>query len=138
MYDKASDELGAVLRPEMTVTNPKYFYGFRRTDQPDSELKWRPLRKSTADLYLRAQVSQPCLDRYCSALATVDDSLTLEQLTAKLVRRVRWNGQSVRALHPLDPEDLALLQAREPWRVPHDWLAEPRPATTTLSPSTQG
>jgi hypothetical protein len=51
------------------------------------------------------------LDRYCSALAAVDDSATLEQLTASIERRVRWHGHSVRALHPFDPQDHALLKA---------------------------
>src|SRR3981081_804653 len=57
----------------------------------------------------RAEVSQQAIDRYCSALAAVDDSTTLEQLTAAIERRVCWNGKS--ALHPFDPHDHALLRA---------------------------
>lgn len=111
LYDKAYDELGAVLRAELTMSTPKYFRVFRRTDNPNSEFAWRPLRKATADMFLRAEVSQKALDRYYSALAVVDDSTTLEVLTADIERRVRWNGHSVRALHPFDPDDRALLKA---------------------------
>jgi hypothetical protein len=62
-------------------------------------------------MYLRADVSQKALDRYCSALAVVDDTTTLEELTASIERRVRWNGKSVRALHPFDLDDHLLLKA---------------------------
>ena len=36
---------------------------------------------------------------------------TLEELIARVEHRVRWKGQSVRAIHPFDPDDYALLQA---------------------------
>jgi len=111
LYDKAYDELGAVLRAEITISVPKYFRIFRRTDDPHSEPALRPMRQSLADVYQRAEVSQKCLDRYCSALATVDDSTTLSELTAAVERRVRWKGLPVRALHPFDPDDHALLKA---------------------------
>jgi hypothetical protein len=110
-YDKAYDELAAVLRLELTISMGKYFRVFRRTDNPQSELGWRPLRQSIVDMHLRANVSQKVLDRYCSALATVDDSQTLEELTASIERRTRWRGRSVRALHPFAPDDHALLKA---------------------------
>ena len=111
IYDKAYDAQGAVLRSEVTITTPKYFKIFRRTEAPDSELAWRPMRQSVADIHQRAEVSQKILDRYCSALAVIDDSTTLEELTARIERRVRWKGKSVRALHPFDPQDHSLLNA---------------------------
>jgi len=111
IYDKAYDELGAVLRTEMTISVPNYFQVYRRTDDPKSKLAWRPMRQSTADMYLRADVSQKALNRYLCALAAVDDTSTLEELTAQVERRIRWNGRSVRALHPFDSDDYALLQA---------------------------
>ena len=49
----------------------------------------------------------PLLD----ALAGIDYSATLEELTASIERRTKWNRTSVRALHPFDPGDCALLQA---------------------------
>ena len=107
----AYDELGAVLRAEMTISVPKYFQVYRRTDDPQSKLAWRPLRQSTADMHLRADVSQKALNRYCCALAAVDDTSTLEELTARVERRVGWNGRPVRASHPFDPDDYALLKA---------------------------
>src|SRR5882724_2240847 len=111
IYDKAYDELGAVLRAEMTISVPKYFQVYRRTDDPQSKLAWRPMRQSTADMHLRADVSQKALNRYCCALAAVDDTNTLEELTARVERRVRWSGRPVRAIHPFDPDDYALLLA---------------------------
>jgi hypothetical protein len=111
IYDKAYDGWGAILRSEATITVPKYFKVFRRTEDPDSELAWRPMRQSIADLHRRAEVSQKILDRYSSALAAVDDSTTLEELTATIERRVHWKGKSVRALHPFDPQDHNLLKA---------------------------
>src|SRR5437016_14630432 len=69
------------------------------------------MRRGIADLHRRAEVSQKALDRYCEALASVDDSATLEELTARIERRTKWNGTSVRALHPFDPGDCALLEA---------------------------
>ena len=74
-------------------------------------MHWRTLRRGIADLHRRAEVSQKALDRYGDALASVDDSTRLGELTASVEKRVRWNGQWVRALHPFEPSDLALLQA---------------------------
>jgi hypothetical protein len=111
LYDKAYDELGAVLRAEMTISAAKYFQVYRQTDNPNSKLAWRPMRQSTADVHLRADVSQKALNRYWCALAAVDDTSTLEELTARVERGVRWNGRSVRAIHPFDPDDHALLKA---------------------------
>ena len=69
------------------------------------------MRQAVADIHHRAEVSQKILDRYCSALAAVDDSTTLEELTVAIEKRIRWKGRSVRALHPFQPEDHGLLQA---------------------------
>lgn len=51
------------------------------------------------------------LDRYCTALARVDGSTTLRELAAAVEKRVRWHGRPVRALHPFERADLALLEA---------------------------
>ena len=111
LYDKAYDELGAVLRPEITISRTELFRVFRpKHGEPDSQLQWRTMRRGIADLHRRAAVSQQALDRYCSALAAVDDTTTLAQLTAAIECRVCWKGKSVRALHPFDPDDHALLK----------------------------
>jgi hypothetical protein len=112
LYDKAYDEMGAVLRPEITISDARLFRVFRRAnDDEKAPLKWHKMRSGIADLHRRAEISQQALDRYCSALAAVDDSTRLEKLTAQIERRVRWKGSSVRALHPFEAEDHALLQA---------------------------
>ena len=77
----------------------------------DGPLEWRSLRKGVADLYRRAQVCQAANNRYLDALASVDDSATLEELLATLTTRTSWNGKSVRALRPFESEDAKLLQA---------------------------
>jgi len=110
IYDKAYEAQGAVLRAEVTISAPQYFRIFRRTSDPNSELAVRPMRQSVEDLHARGVVSQRILDRYYTALAAVDDSTTLEELTASLERRVFWKGKSIRALHPFEPHDHALLQ----------------------------
>jgi hypothetical protein len=112
LYDKAYDELGAVLRPEITITHTQLFRVYRpKNGEPDSPLQWRVMRRGLADLHRRAEVSQKALDCYCDALAAVDDSTTLHELTLMLEKRVRWHGKPVRAIHPFSPDDHALLQA---------------------------
>ena len=112
LYDKAYADCGAVLRPEVTINDPGQFRVFRhKTGQDEGPMQWRQMRASVADLYRRAEVSQKALDRYCDALARVDDTTRLGELTASVEQRLRWNGQLVRALHPFEPGDFALLQA---------------------------
>jgi len=112
LYDKVYAERGAVLRPELTLNAPQQFRVFRhKTGQDEGPMQWRTLRAGIADLHRRAEVSQKALDRYCTALARVDDTTTLQELTASIEKRVRWNGRWVRALHPFEAGDLALLQA---------------------------
>ncbi|PYT32166.1 MAG: hypothetical protein DMG57_02940 [Acidobacteria bacterium] len=57
LYDKAYDELGAVLRAELTISQARDFQVYRQTDDPASVLAWRPMRQSTADMHHRAIVS---------------------------------------------------------------------------------
>jgi hypothetical protein len=112
LYDKAYSQWGAVLRPEVTLNAPGQFRVFRhKAGQDEGPMQWRPLRAGIADLHRRAEVSQKALDRYRTALARVDDSTTLRELTATVEKRVRWHGRPVRALHPFDSDDLALLTA---------------------------
>jgi hypothetical protein len=112
LYDKAYDERGAVLRPEITITQTQLFRVYRpKNGEPDSPPQWRPMRRGLADLHRRAEVSQKALDCYCDALAAVDDSTTLQELTSRLEQRVRWHGKSVRAIHPFEAHDHALLSA---------------------------
>jgi hypothetical protein len=74
LYDKAYDELGAVLRPEITISKTELFRVYRpKNDVANSDLQWRRMRRGIADMHRRAEVSQKALDCYCDALATVDD-----------------------------------------------------------------
>jgi hypothetical protein len=112
LYDKAYTEQRAVLRAEVTINAAEQFRVYRRKEgHPSGPRQWLSMRRGIADLHRRAEVSQQALDRYCDALASVDDSSTLEELTQCLERRVRWNHQWVRALHPFESADAALLQA---------------------------
>lgn len=112
LYDKAYAQDGAVLRPEITINAPQQFRVFRhKTGDEEGPMQWRTMRAGIADLHRRAEVSQKALDRYCTALARVDDTTTLRELTASIEKRVRWNGRWVRALHPFECGDLTLLEA---------------------------
>lgn len=112
LYDKAYTRERAVLRAEVTINAAEQFRVYRpKEGDPKGQLQWRSMRRGIADLHRRAEVSGQALERYWDALASVDDSSTLEELSRSLERRVRWKGQSVRALHPFDPDDSALLEA---------------------------
>jgi hypothetical protein len=112
LYDKAYADCGAVLRPEVTINDPGQFRVFRhKAGQDDGPMQWLQMRTSVADMHRRAEVSQKALDRYCTALARVDDTTTLGELAAAVEKRVKWNGRSVRALHLFEPDDLKLLQS---------------------------
>ena len=104
MYDKQ----GSVLRIETTINDPRDIKVFR--EGPDGRGHWERLRKGTADLHRRAEVSQAANERYLESLATVEDRTPLGDLTRELCRRVRWKGQPVRGLNPLGQEDARLLE----------------------------
>jgi hypothetical protein len=106
MYDK-----GSVLRVETTINQPKAFRVFRApARQPAAPKKWRALRRSTADLHRRAEVSRGATGRYFTAMSAVEQRTPLAQEAAKVCRRVRRRGQSYRALNPFGREDAHLLQ----------------------------
>jgi hypothetical protein len=69
------------------------------------------MRKGTADLQRRAQVSQGANERYLDALASVDDGATLEERLGRVTAPATWHGQRVRALQPFAAADMALLAA---------------------------
>jgi hypothetical protein len=105
-----------VLRPEVTINEPKGFRVFRASqDDPDGPKAWRVLRRSVADLHRRAEVSQAANERYLEALAAVAETRTVKELTEPLCRRVSEPGpqprRQVRGLNPLGASDAALLAA---------------------------
>ena len=101
-YDKAYSEFGSVLRgAETTINTVQDFRAYRAKEGgPAQDLQWRPLRKGIADLHRRAEVSQKANDRLLNALASVDDSQSVEELTADIQQHTHWNGRRVRGLRP--------------------------------------
>jgi len=66
--------------------------------------------KGIADLHRRTEVSQKANDRLLNALASVDDSRTIEELTADIQKHVTWNKLRMRGLRPWT-EDKPMLAA---------------------------
>src|SRR5438128_2417464 len=58
------------------------------------------MRKGIADLHRRAEASQKANERWRNALASVDDSRSLEELTAGMQKPAPWSGRKVRGLRP--------------------------------------
>ena len=67
------------------------------------------MRRGVADLHRRAEVSQKAAERYADALASVDGTKTLEELTQNLERRTTWQGRTVRGLRVLGEDNPLLL-----------------------------
>lgn len=108
MYDK----FGQVLRLENLLLNARGFKVFRRREgDPDGSLEYLPLRKGVADMHRRAELGQQINERYAEALATVEEKTPLAELTEDLGQRTTWKGRPARALNPLAPADVALLEA---------------------------
>jgi len=93
-YDKAYTAEHAVLRAETTVNRVADFQVFRpKEGGPEDELAWRKLRRGVADLHRRAQVSQAANERYLDALASVDDTTTLEERVQRVTVPAAWQGK---------------------------------------------
>ena len=101
-YDKAYSEAGSVLRGAETTINTGDGIRVYRPKEggPEEDLQWRPMRLGIADLHRRAEVSQKANERLLDALASVDDSRSIEELTAGIQKPTRWAGRRVRSLHP--------------------------------------
>ncbi len=110
MYDH-----GNVLRVETTVNAVKEFRSYRApVGQPEGKKQWRVLRRSVADTYRRAEVSQACNERYLESLSGVAATATVSALVSPWCQPATEPGDSgrrVRALNPLAAEDAALLTA---------------------------
>jgi hypothetical protein len=101
-YDKAYSEVGSVLRgAETTINQVQDFRAYRaKQGGPEEDLQWRSMRKGIADLHRRAEVSQKANERLLNALASVDDSRRVEELTGDIQKHTQWNGRRVRGLRP--------------------------------------
>src|SRR6266700_3914398 len=111
-YDKVYSALGSVLRgAETTINRVQDFRVFRpKQGGAEDDLQWRRMRKGIADLHRRAEVSQKANERLLNALAKVDDTTSVEELTGDIQKHTTWQGRRVRALRPWG-EDQALCQA---------------------------
>jgi len=101
-YDKAYSEFGSVLRgAETTINTVEDFRVYRpKEGGPEEDRQWRPMRKGIADLHRRAEVSQKANERLLNALASVDDSRSVAELTADIQTHTHWNGRRARGLRP--------------------------------------
>lgn len=107
MYDKAAN----VLRIETTINNPKPFKSFRAaSNDPQGKPTWKPMRKSIADSYRRAEIGRAVNDRYATALANVVDSEPLKVIFDQVSKPI-IGPTRIRAIRIGDPDDLALLAA---------------------------
>jgi hypothetical protein len=108
MYNKQ----GSVLRVETTLNDARDMRVYRaREGDPQGPKRWRYLRKSVVDLPRRAEVCQAANERYLEALAAVEQTTPLKDLTEPLCRAIRWKGRRARAINPLNADDAALLEA---------------------------
>src|SRR5260370_25196676 len=111
-YDKAYSEIGSVLRgAETTINTVQDFRAYRAKEGgPEEDLQWRPMRKGIADLHRRAEGSQKTNERLLNALASVDDSRSVEELTAEIQKPTKSGDRRVRGLRPW-AEDKELITA---------------------------
>lgn len=101
-YDKAYSPWGSVLRgAETTINTVEDFRVYRSKEGgPEQDKRWLAMRRGIADLHRRAEVSQSANERLLNALASVDDSRRVEELTRSLQQPTTWRGRRVRALRP--------------------------------------
>jgi hypothetical protein len=108
MYDKA----GSVLRVETTINDAGMFEVYRRAQgDGESELRWRKMRKAVADIERRGAVGRASNGRYLTALSAVHRPALARQVLDPISRSKTVDGQRVRALRPVSPEDAGLFAA---------------------------
>ena len=105
-----------VGRVETTINDVEFFKVYRASQaDPDGPLDWRSMRRTVADLYRRAEVSQQVNERYLTSMATVQETRTVRELVEPLCQPVKEPGKKtarkVRALNPWSKEDATLLLA---------------------------
>jgi hypothetical protein len=103
-------------RVETTINDVEFFKVFRASQaDPDGPLDWRSMRRTVADLYRRAEVSQAVNERYLASMAAVKETRTVQELVEPLCQPAKEPGKKaerpVRALNPWSPDDAALLRA---------------------------
>ena len=111
-YDQAYSSYGSVLRgAETTLNKVEDFRVYRpKEGGPEDDLQWRKMRQGIADLHRRTEVSGKANARLLDALASVDDSRRVEELTGEIQPPATCKGRRVRARHPWG-DDKPLLTA---------------------------
>ena len=100
-----------VLRFEFTMNNPERFRIYRTAEgDSDGIKKLRPMRKGVADIVPRTQICTAGINNFTEHMATLEEDCTVAEVLAKVSKRVKFKGKSVRALD-VTGKDLALLQA---------------------------
>ena len=108
LYDKGPN----ILRPEVTINNPRDLKVYRASeDNPEGPKKWLRMRKGIADLPRRAEISRKTNERYLDALARLDTTTQLQDLFSDVSRPCKHNGKIIRPLRVWTTEDQALLEA---------------------------
>jgi hypothetical protein len=107
MYDKH----GSILRVETTINNTREFKVFRQPDdKPQAKATWQKMRKGTADMHRRAQVSQACNERYLEAIAEAPTGKRLRELFAEVSQPATRKGKKCRAINLWKEDDQNLLR----------------------------
>ena len=108
---KAYNKEGNILRIETTINEPNQFKVFRqKLDGDHNKQYWLPMRKGIADLKRRSEVSQSANERYIEAMAAVDSSKPIKELTNSILKPANLNGNRFRPLNPWASEDGWLLE----------------------------
>ncbi len=119
MYDKQ----GSVLRVETTINDAAGFKSFRTPEgKPEAPQGWHGMRKGIADLHRRTEVSQAANDRYLQALASVENTTSLGELTARLCRPTKRNGRRGTPAEPARAGRRCADRGTRPGRVQHQRL----------------
>jgi hypothetical protein len=109
---KLYDKHGSVLRVETTLRSTRDFKVYRKKEgDPQSEKRWRILRRGVADLKRRADLSHRSNLNYLAGLAALGHKEPAGELVQQICQRRKHNGRSFRALNPWSPEDRLLLEA---------------------------
>ena len=103
-----------IARVELTINDVGFFKVYRASQaDPQGAPDWRSMRRTVADLYRRAEVSQKVNERYLASMATVKETRTVRELVEPLGQPAKEPGKKavrkVRALNPWSTEDAKLL-----------------------------
>jgi hypothetical protein len=79
-------------------------------DLVGGQFKWQRLRRSAADLYRRAEISQAANNRYLEALASVTGTTPLFQEAQNVCRALLVKDRRYRPLNPWSAQDAGLLE----------------------------